>query len=140
MNQNNQLTTQAVVVEKDAPTNGQGVLYLSLFNEDGTPFTGEGGGGGGSVSWDDVDNKPSVIAAGDNAEDARAAIGAGTSSLALGTSGSTAAAGNHTHAGGDIELTGYSSESAGSVSASDSVNSAIAKLEARIEELESAGD
>ncbi len=34
---------------------------------------------GGSVDWDDIENKPTVIAAGDDAAAARSAIGAGTS-------------------------------------------------------------
>ena len=55
--------------------------------------------GGSSVAWDDVTGKPAVIGAGATEAAARAAIGAGTSSLALGTGGTQAAAGNHTHAG-----------------------------------------
>lgn len=43
----------------------------------------------------------SLLTAADAAT-ARAAIGAGTSNLALGTTGTTAAAGNHTHAAADI--------------------------------------
>lgn len=50
-------------------------------------------------AWSDVENKPTVIAAGTTAELARQAIGAGTSSLTIGTTSSTAAAGDHTHAG-----------------------------------------
>src|SRR5690606_41686713 len=41
-----------------------------------------GGGGGGATNWDDLDGKPAVIAAGDTAEEARTAIGAGTSNFA----------------------------------------------------------
>lgn len=42
----------------------------------------EGGGGpGGPVDWDDVQDKPAVIAAGATQADARAAVGAGTSSF-----------------------------------------------------------
>lgn len=37
------------------------------------------GGGGGPADWDTLTNKPAVIAAGDTAEEARTAIGAGTS-------------------------------------------------------------
>lgn len=59
-------------------------------------FTFEGGGGT-TVAWGDVTDKPAVIAAGATQAAARTAIGAGTSSLALGTTASTAAAGNHTH-------------------------------------------
>ena len=46
------------------------------------------------VAWADVAGKPAVIAAGADQAAARAAIGAGTSSLGLGTSASTALAGN----------------------------------------------
>lgn len=49
----------------------------------------------GTTSWDDLDDKPAVIAAGATQGDARTAIGAGTSSLAIGTSGSTAKAGDY---------------------------------------------
>ena len=48
-------------------------------------------------TWTTLAGKPAVIAAGATAADARTAIGAGTSSLAIGTTGTTAAAGDHTH-------------------------------------------
>lgn len=48
-------------------------------------------------SWATLAGKPAVIAAGATQEEARTAIGAGTSNLALGTTESTAAAGNHNH-------------------------------------------
>lgn len=79
-----------------------------------------GGGGGGSTAWADITGKPSTFPPSAHTQTAstisdsttvgravltavdaaagRAAIGAGTSSLALGATGSTAAAGNHTHA------------------------------------------
>lgn len=42
----------------------------------------EGGGGpGGPVDWDDIQDKPAVIAAGTNQATARAAVGAGTSNF-----------------------------------------------------------
>lgn len=47
------------------------------------------------VAWDDVTDKPAVIAAGADAAAARTAIGAGTSSLTLGTSSTTAKAGDY---------------------------------------------
>lgn len=47
-----------------------------------------------SHSWADVTGKPAVIAAGADPAAARAAIGAGTSDLALGTTAGTAKAGN----------------------------------------------
>ncbi len=59
------------------------------------------GGGGGEpapVTWNNVQDKPAIIAAGATQEAARAAIGAGTSNLAIGAGGDQAAAGNHTHA------------------------------------------
>lgn len=48
-----------------------------------------------SHSWADVTGKPAVIAAGADQAAARAAIGAGTSNLAIGTTASTAKAGNY---------------------------------------------
>jgi hypothetical protein len=48
------------------------------------------------VSWNDVQDKPAVIAAGADQASARTAIGAGTSNLALGATASTALAGNGT--------------------------------------------
>lgn len=51
-------------------------------------------GGEVSAAWDSITGKPAVIASGANQAAARAAIGAGTSSLALGTTASTAMAGN----------------------------------------------
>ena len=53
--------------------------------------------GGESATWNTIEGKPAVIAAGATAAAARSAIGAGTSSLAIGTTASTAAAGNHNH-------------------------------------------
>src|SRR5690606_11530887 len=47
-----------------------------------------------TTSWNDMTEKPVVIAAGDTAALARSAIGAGTSSLVLGVDEGTAAAGN----------------------------------------------
>lgn len=67
------------------------------------------GGGGGVSSWDDLEDKPAVIAAGTTAAEARAAIGAGTgngtSNLVLGTTSGTAAPGDHTHAGSVVSFT-----------------------------------
>lgn len=51
-------------------------------------------GAGGNADWNTLLNKPAVIAAGATQGDARAAIGAGTSSLVLGTTAGTAAAGD----------------------------------------------
>lgn len=47
-----------------------------------------------NVAWSGVTGKPAVIAAGATAADARAAIGAGTSNLAIGTTAGTALAGD----------------------------------------------
>lgn len=40
-----QIITQATVVEQEEPTPGRISSQIALFNEDGTPFTGGGGGG-----------------------------------------------------------------------------------------------
>lgn len=45
-------------------------------------------------TWSELAGKPAVIGAGATQADARTAIGAGTSSLAIGTTATTAAAGN----------------------------------------------
>lgn len=55
---------------------------------------GGGGGGGGVPTWSTISGKPAVVAEGATQADARTAIGAGTSDLAIGTTGTTAAAGN----------------------------------------------
>lgn len=62
----------------------------------------ESGGGGGPVSWDDLTGKPPVIAAGDTPQEARDAIGAGTSDLTLGTTAGTAKPGDWTPSVDDI--------------------------------------
>lgn len=58
----------------------------------------------GTPSWDDISNKPSVIAAGADQAAARAAIGAGTSSLTIGTTASTAKAGDYAPTKTDLGL------------------------------------
>lgn len=63
-------------------------------------------GGGGVSSWDDLEDKPAVIAAGASQAAARTAIGAGTSSLEIGTTSSTAAAGD------DSRIVGAAQQSA----------------------------
>lgn len=55
-----------------------------------------------SVTWADISGKPDVIAAGKTPDEARKAIGAGTSSLAIGTTETTAKAGNYKPASEDI--------------------------------------
>lgn len=54
------------------------------------------------ATWASITGKPAVIAAGATQADARAAIGAGTSSLALGTTSNTAKAGNYAPTSGEI--------------------------------------
>ena len=83
-----------------------GSTYLRGDGVWGTPG---GSGGGGTIAWDDVTDKPVVIASGATQAAARTSIGAGTSSLALGSTGSTAAAGNHTHSISGITATGTAS-------------------------------
>lgn len=86
--------------------------------------------GGGSTDWGDITDKPAVIAAGSTAAEARTAIGAGTSSLALGTSASTAAAGNHNHA--------ITADAASGLTAAANLQAALVALSARIKALEDA--
>lgn len=88
----------------DAPS---GAVPINLY--------GSGGGAGGSVAWEDVTDKPAVIAAAATQAAARTAIGAGTgngtSNLAVATTapaalaataavgtGTTAARADHVHA------------------------------------------
>lgn len=56
------------------------------------------------ADWSAVTGKPAVIAAGADAAAARAAIGAGTSNLAIGTTASTAKAGNYVPTKADVGL------------------------------------
>lgn len=65
-----------------------------VLDGDGDPVTG--GGAGGVADWDTLTGKPAVIAAGASDTEARDAIGAGTSNLALGATSSTAKAGDWT--------------------------------------------
>lgn len=52
--------------------------------------------GSEGATWNTIEGKPAVIAAGATAAAARSAIGAGTSNLTIGTTASTAMAGNTT--------------------------------------------
>lgn len=79
-------------VDTTGATSGQ---VLKFNGSEWTPGTDNTGGGGGSVAWADITGKPAVIGAGATAADARTAIGAGTSSLALGTTSTTAKAGDY---------------------------------------------
>lgn len=83
-------------------------------------------------AWDEVTNKPAVIAAGADAAAARTAIGAGTSNLTIGTTASTAAAGNHTHTATAVTATAISPGTA------TNVQGILAELAARITALENA--
>ena len=58
--------------------------------------TGPAGADGapGTTTWAGITDKPAYIGAGTSAANARSAIGAGTSNLAVGTSASDAMAGN----------------------------------------------
>src|SRR5690606_25241692 len=76
------------------------------------PIEGDGGGGA-TATWDTLEGKPPVIAAGDTQAQARSAIGAGTSNLAIGTTASTAKAGNWTPAVADV--TGLQAELDGKI-------------------------
>lgn len=55
-----------------------------------------GGSSGSGATWDSITDKPAVIASGDTAQEARDAIGAGTSNLVIGTTAGTAADGSLT--------------------------------------------
>lgn len=70
-----------------------------------------GSGGGGTVAWVDITDKPVVIASGATQAAARTAIGAGTSSLTLAGTGSatTASKSDHTHTVSSISATGTAS-------------------------------
>lgn len=75
-------------------------------------------------AWADVTGKPAVIAAGEDAAAARAAIGAGTSSVTVGTGASNAKAGNWVPKISDV--TGLQAK--------------ISELESRIAALEPGGE
>lgn len=71
---------------------------VAVVNPDGTPIST----GPTTITSNDITDASTVgkaVLTAADAAAARAAIGAGTSSLTLGTTGTTAAAGNHTHAG-----------------------------------------
>lgn len=78
---------------------------------------------GGTPAWNDITGKPAVIAAGADQAAARAAIGAGTSNLAIGTTGTTAKAGDYAPTKADIGLTNVDNTS------DATKNSAAATLE-----------
>ena len=89
------LAASSATAAQTAASAAQGFAADAANSAAASEGGGVGGGGDGStVTWSTLSGKPAVIAAGANAAAARAAIGAGTSSLELGTTGSTAAAGN----------------------------------------------
>lgn len=99
---------------------------------------------GGSVAWDDITGKPAVIAAGTDAAAARAAIGAGTSSLVIGTTASTAMAGDKFKRGSAVPDVGSQTvlgEDAASMatSASMCVNVVARKLNDLLTQLRASG-
>lgn len=99
---------------------------------------------GGSVAWGDITGKPAVIAAGANADAARAAIGAGTSSLVIGTTASTAMAGDKFAQGSAVSDVGsqtVSGEDAAAVatSATTAVNTVARKLNDLLAQLRASG-
>lgn len=82
--------TQAILVKASDKT---GIILISVSGGVVTAveFTG---GDGAAVKWGDIEDKPAFIAAGEDAEAARSAIGAGTSNLAIGTTSTTAMRGD----------------------------------------------
>lgn len=100
-------TTATGASNQNAPlTSAQVDANFINLNADKAPLTGEGTSGtwgisitgnaatATNVAWTGITGKPAVIAEGADAAAARAAIGAGTSSLVLGTTAGTALAGN----------------------------------------------
>ena len=87
------------LVQQPATGGARDVMMVIAVNADGTPISG---GGGVAATWDTLEGKPDFIAAGADASAARAAIGAGTSNLAIGTTAMTAKAGNYQPAWGDV--------------------------------------
>ena len=83
-----------------------------------------------SVAWDDITGKPSVIAAGSTNEEARAAIGAGTSNLEIGTTAGTAKAGDYVPDWSDIQNKpqGSSVPDATGGTEADTINALLASL------------
>lgn len=82
------------------PSSGAGISLKGDKGDDGDP---------GINSWSSIPDMPPVVAAGATVADARTAIGAGTSNLAIGITADTACAGN------DSRLSDQRVPSAGSV-------------------------
>ncbi|RDI13455.1 hypothetical protein DEU38_13430 [Rhodococcus sp. AG1013] len=107
----------------------QHVAGIVLVDANGDPISI---GGGAAVTWANISGKPAVVAAGADAPAARAAIGAGTSSIALGSTASTASPGNHAHAASAVTATAIAPGTA------TNVQGILAELAARIAALEAA--
>ena len=74
----------------------------------------------GTTSWNGLTDKPAVIGAGATQADARAAIGAGTSNLALGTTSSTAKRGDYAPSSGEVtSALGFTPENAANKNANN---------------------
>lgn len=91
-----------------------------------------GGGIPVEVNWEDVQEKPAVIAAGATQAEARTAIGAGTSNLTIGTTSTTAKAGNA------VQTATQTTATAISPGTGTNVQAILAELAARITALENA--
>lgn len=117
-----ELKTVIEVIGKGEPH----LEFIEKLNANFEELAGGGGGGPTTVTWDDIEDKPAIIAAGATQTEARTAIGAGTSNLTIGTTGTTAlagntallalgttattaAAGNHTHGAATTSAAGFMS-------------------------------
>lgn len=78
-------------------------MNIKAINDNFSELSGGGGGGPTTVSWDDIEDKPAVVASGETAAEARSSIGAGTSDLVIGTTATTAKAGNYVPDWADVE-------------------------------------
>ena len=95
-------------------------------------------GGSGVVAWGDITGKPAVIGAGATQADARTAIGAGTSNLAIGATASTAKAGNYAPPNAAAAVRGLVLQGAAVTNATDEA-SAVTQLNALLVSLRAAG-
>ena len=80
---------------------------------------------GGTPAWADITNKPAVIGAGADQAAARAAIGAGTSNLALGTTSATAKAGDYVPTKAEVGLGNVDNTSDANKPVSSAVQAAL---------------
>lgn len=130
------IAKQSVVVEQAEPREGHLLSEIALFNPDGTPFTGGGGGGEPTpVTSDDITDASEVgkeVLTAANQADARAAIGAGTSNLVIGTTATTAKAGNA------VQTAAQTTATAIAPGTGTNVQAILAELAARITALENA--